>query len=408
IYVIGEEKYPMWTALEKLVDIEKLPEYKKCIRVIKKSKIINNQIGKYIGTEFGGGLVGLKYLIRHIPITLLDRRCITDFKLAEFEIVYLKFEKALYSDKIYHTRITPIFGFESVSSSIKLEKGIEIKLLDEKTMNFLFRFGVVLGGQLQNTIMYTPRYGIFVSYELPKKICTHWGGLNTKQMSLPFKTGELEDKIFQSLRLIKEGQIYPSGTADITEPYPGMFGGGAVGLNKVTLPDKHWIGKRYHPLTKREETIFIANWRKIRKLDSNKYKNLNTGIRRFSIACGRESVEDKIIDLLICAEALFLGDSNMELSYKLSLRAAFFLAKNKDEREAIYKSMKKLYSIRSAIVHGNEPSPQNQSFEGKITDLTNKSNTAERYIRAAINKYIKLDLSKEDSAKYFDSLILGK
>ena len=60
---------------------------------------------------------------------------------------------------------------------------------------------------------------------------------------------------------------------------------------------------------------------------------------------------DKLIDYMIAFESLYLKD-NKELSYKLSIRVACFLGKDKNEKEQIFKEIKKAYNIRSKMVHG--------------------------------------------------------
>jgi hypothetical protein len=56
--------------------------------------------------------------------------------------------------------------------------------------------------------------------------------------------------------------------------------------------------------------------------------------RRFSFAHERYNWQDKIIDLLIAAEALFFCDQGekSELTYRLCLRASFFLSNDGKER----------------------------------------------------------------------------
>jgi hypothetical protein len=57
---------------------------------------------------------------------------------------------------------------------------------------------------------------------------------------------------------------------------------------------------------------------------------LANAVRRFSYACERDRPDDRLVDLMIAAESLFLGGESGpgnrgELSYRLSLRAAFFI-----------------------------------------------------------------------------------
>lgn len=61
--------------------------------------------------------------------------------------------------------------------------------------------------------------------------------------------------------------------------------------------------------------------------------------------------EEAFLMFMIALECLILPKQNMELSYRLSQRAAWFLGNTPDKRQDIKALIKKLYNIRSKIVH---------------------------------------------------------
>lgn len=64
---------------------------------------------------------------------------------------------------------------------------------------------------------------------------------------------------------------------------------------------------------------------------------------------------NELIHLFIALEALYATENEkMEIQHKLSSRIATLLGKDKDDRIAIRKRAKKLYTIRSKIVHGSQ------------------------------------------------------
>jgi hypothetical protein len=95
-------------------------------------------------------------------------------------------------------------------------------------------------------------------------------------------------------------------------------------------------------------------WNTLQTEHVTKHKYLVNAIRRFGYAYERHRIEDKIVDLLISAEALFLSSDSYtgEVKYRLSLRASLFLATEGDVRQAIFDRMKAAYDLRSAVVHG--------------------------------------------------------
>lgn len=66
-----------------------------------------------------------------------------------------------------------------------------------------------------------------------------------------------------------------------------------------------------------------------------------------------EEIEIKIAMYCTCLEALFTTN-NHELRHQLSERVAHFLGQNPVEKMKIYSMMKKIYDVRSAVVHGGE------------------------------------------------------
>jgi hypothetical protein len=80
-------------------------------------------------------------------------------------------------------------------------------------------------------------------------------------------------------------------------------------------------------------------------------------LRRLRDAAERRRDADRILDIVIAAEALFLpadGD-HTELKFRCSLHAAFYLETELAERRIVYRTVGAAYDMRSAIAHGSEP-----------------------------------------------------
>ena len=71
---------------------------------------------------------------------------------------------------------------------------------------------------------------------------------------------------------------------------------------------------------------------------------------------------DKIVDLLICLEGLYVEGSG-EITVRFGSRVATLLSKNDKEREDCWIFAKRMYNIRSKIVHGEEI--ENTEINGK-------------------------------------------
>jgi hypothetical protein len=84
------------------------------------------------------------------------------------------------------------------------------------------------------------------------------------------------------------------------------------------------------------------------------YKNF--ALNRFHLADYRPYDDFSILNYVECLEYLFVPDSSGgEIKYKFSSRGTLILAGNELplKREDIYTKLRKIYDLRSAIVHGN-------------------------------------------------------
>ncbi len=62
-------------------------------------------------------------------------------------------------------------------------------------------------------------------------------------------------------------------------------------------------------------------------------------------------------------EALFGPENPTEITYRLSLRASYFISREPDQRKALFSTIRELYGLRSRVVHGfriSNPVPEDQ------------------------------------------------
>jgi hypothetical protein len=90
------------------------------------------------------------------------------------------------------------------------------------------------------------------------------------------------------------------------------------------------------------------------------------------------NAQDKLIDQMVAFESLYIGDDK-ELGYKLRLRTAFLLNKNRGQ---IFQDMKDAYDLRGNIMHGNE------KINLKKVNATEP--IIKEYLRQSINKFLTL------------------
>jgi hypothetical protein len=110
----------------------------------------------------------------------------------------------------------------------------------------------------------------------------------------------------------------------------------------------------------------------------------------------RDFSPDMILDLFIIFEFIFTNDVPYEVTFRLSLNVALFLAKDLEEFERINKFFRKMYRIRSFLVHGanwmgliNKFVKNNENFDN-IQDIIKE---LMKYANLSIKKLINLKAS---------------
>ena len=121
---------------------------------------------------------------------------------------------------------------------------------------------------------------------------------------------------------------------------------------------------------------------KVDKIDLTMPNYAKISLRRFHESTTRLSLEDRVIDLGISSEALFLTEIRDELAFRLAGRAALWLGETPGEREEVAKAFKDFYTLRSKVVHGGPIEPSH--IEGAST-LTK---TVTHMMRTALTRTI--------------------
>jgi|APSaa5957512535_1039671.scaffolds.fasta_scaffold10290_3 hypothetical protein len=166
-------------------------------------------------------------------------------------------------------------------------------------------------------------------------------------------------RVLDSLSLLKEGNP--------------RFGGIYRNINNP------WI----HYDSKYEIDVILRNPLKMKKTEKKLVTQIYDGLnlidfsqkgnkfleiakKRFVTGLSRTSKTDQLIDLMISLESLYVSSPG-EITVRLSNRIATVLGKNDLDRENIWRFIKKVYNMRSGIVHGE--GLRSNEINGKIYTL---------------------------------------
>lgn len=155
--------------------------------------------------------------------------------------------------------------------------------------------------------------------------------------------------LIRSLRLLKPGSPY---VGEGVAYQPHISGSRRECWGSEALPFGPGSFSSDYEFRKSEREVLRRIYRAVSVMPAK----AELALRRFDMAYSRELDEDRLIDYWIALEALFLKrEERQELSYRAALRMARFLGSSPDERVQIFHKVKRSYSVRSSVVHGDPP-----------------------------------------------------
>jgi hypothetical protein len=104
-------------------------------------------------------------------------------------------------------------------------------------------------------------------------------------------------------------------------------------------------------------------------------------------------MEDRLIDVFVAAEALYLTDigdtkDRSGMRYRLALRAALWLDGDPPgwSQRQVFRQMKVGYDVRSAIVHGGSPDPRDLRVKGQRAPLDEVVEACETIVKGGLRR----------------------
>ncbi len=370
--------------------LKNIPEYQRCLDSLAKDPKISAQLGKLVGTTFEQRRLESEDVIFGCINAMLKTNRSDVFEIEVFKDEYSKIEKFIYTDEIEYYDLIPLFGFSADDNPICLANGLEIVKFSEDEILSILNSGLIVGPPVLggDHLSGTATFGIKRKFKLPKIIG------EKEQKAVLSKIKKKGEKIYNLnvvidlMRVFKKGEFYKMGIMRGNDSFLGL----GRSISNYPTDCQVMIIDNYH-LDKKEiqdcKTLIIQN----EKLYKNEKIFLRIANRRFSQAIERKRLDDKILDFLICAEALFLGSgpdggNNSELKYRLSHNAAMVLETKDNRRRKLFEFMGNAYNIRSKIIHGSKLNkmPKNSNRTPYRIDIF--IDELETILRAGIKKAV--------------------
>jgi len=183
---------------------------------------------------------------------------------------------------------------------------------------------------------------------------------------VPFHFDEAQTKVMWALnrlRLFKPGSLWgdlygifdpeehPVGAYELKRsredgPMPATFSAGYDGIFVI----------------EEDELDLISDF--VKDLKNVSTDQFSVALRRFHLYFDRDSIQDRVIDLMVVSESLFSEDQEA-IGYKIALRASCLIETESQRQRALFIFLKRAYRERSLIVHGKV---QRSWFKSKTYD----------------------------------------
>lgn len=325
--------------------------YKSAVNAINRDSIWSKHVGVSIGTIYSAFCYDEYMLLTTPALWMKTKEQCDQFIAVVFDKYVEAIERFFIEDRFELEKLTPIYGVE-IENTIELREGLSlIKLENEIIKDLLSNVALddataFLGNNQHVHNIFVPKVAVRQVWSIEKQVSVMNTGVE--------KIRKLEEK--QSKELIELlGTISLVCKVPVRQVCALTKQSSAASLLGVRYFRYPGHSHRFSPVKPSQDDMALIKqvFCCLEKADGDT-KHLNIATRRYYSSLTRLSMDDRIIDLMICAEAVFLERDDSEKTYKLAHRAGAFLGNTPADRKEIYKVFKKAYSYRSNFVHGGK------------------------------------------------------
>lgn len=357
--------------------LDTFPTMKNVRTVVDADPVIGARVDTVVGTEFARNYRRLNWLlVEHLlePIVLSTRTF--QFDEATFNAHYARLEAGLLADEIRMVEFLPLNAFTSPFEQIEIADGLVLRPMTDLQMSAAIRVqgvpGQFGGGPNAFEVSYLNQWALVTEQNFP--VCFDKHGLPDPPAAAPFPTLEAPARrLVQALRIVCGGSVIATRPiyAQHDDDFPSDLGHtamlssiGTADLDRPTIllstQDAEDVSEIYRLLG---DPMVLGN------------RPLQTALRRLVFSGSRNLTQDRLVDLMTGAEALFVKragirsrDKGVHIAEGASTLLAGdpLLAAGPDE---IRDFMLLAYRLRYDEIHGDDPAGRTLTrVDGSDTD----------------------------------------
>jgi Apea-like HEPN len=394
-----------------------LPEYQKLVEALQADPIIGPRLGNDVvgGAGLGGSGLQAETVASELVLDLTKQSGGFDPTPDLVRNTISRWLAHLRRTRESVIILAPLSEFDLAGEAIQVADGVLIGALTSLEIGAALMFGswpvddleqrLVSMSRAPATVMIEQPFAIRLAYSAP----VVRGGGTPEQVEATLQAqrdaNDVVEEVVLALRLLKPGRIGLRGVVSLIQDDFGGVRPVSAGRSGFTRPLR---GDRYQ-LAENDETALAGLYRELHAGAANPI--IKAATRRFGLAADRGLPEDEIVDLVIAAESLFLGEINPpsergEMVHRLATRAALFAADGGENRRPILKFMRRAYSARSGVVHsGQLPHKDLRNLSGQRATPDAVADDLEELVRRCVRKALQLQVSGSGFPPDWDELL---
>lgn len=368
--------------------LAKLPEYQDALTLLLEDRAARRLLGTFVGGPLALSDFSPQRLLKDAVFLHLGNSTELPQEGA-IDATWERIEAALYEPKMQYVALAPLIGVAVQGAPVELAPGITLERLSGKDLvrcleaDLFKNMGVdspTLGYRVV-PLEHLPAAGVRITQQYTRRVYKPERFRPADEDSERFwKTFDLADRVLTVLRLYEPEFVAMAGVIQWSDDYFGL----GASRRSTRQHTYHRYEAPGYLLGVEDASGLVQLWEALSSRGVQKRCALQLALRRLNMAIDRVRYDDKLVDLMICAEAALLQDINPaergELRFRLSLRAGRSFPSNEFSPRDIFKLLKEAYDIRSSIVHGGEPKEPRVPGRGKVT-LGEFTSVVERVMR---------------------------
>jgi hypothetical protein len=381
----------MWHFQEALDEHQGGPEHQECVAALHDHPVIKDRLGKPVGTALGATVLAPE-LVPGRLFSMMDRP-------EDFDEAFVRLYGWLLRERDAYVLVAPLPRLALEEGPVELEPSIELAVMTSNEMVAALTHGLIQGVGRSERISVSPDAALHVREAFPIRVGVQLEAAREDTEEIYERWNALIDDALLALQLYKPGPMPTLGaiylSPDTESTYP------------LRQPSPRRQRRRDFELRADDAPPLQALWDSLQSSGTRNRTQLQTALRRFGFAAERSRPEDRIIDLMIAAEALFLPDEQTESAHKLALRGAAFLADSGNDPHEVFRHLKRAYGARSKLAHGGE-APKLKFADGTEATLAEYSQLVAGYLREVLRQFVAAAAKGNSAVGDWDELVLAR